>query len=126
MVESDSPFYERFALMLESGQVQPRILDRVASIVRQIEHDYGLALDEDNAGMFVTHVALALQRLADDEPLEEVPSVVLDEARLLIQQWNYAQRLAAEVAGILGRSLPEGEIGYLTIHLERLVQEASS
>ena len=125
MIDPDSPFYQRFVLMLESGQVQPRVMDVVTNIMTQIEQDYGLSLNEDNAGMFVTHIALALQRLTDDEPLEEVPSVVLDEARALTRQWNYAQQIAAEVAGMLDRPLPEGEIGYLTIHLERLVQEAS-
>jgi transcriptional antiterminator len=122
---TDSPFHERFALMLDSGQIQQRIVDVVMEIIRQIERDYHLSLNEDNAGMFVTHIALALQRLADDQPLEETPPVVLAEARTMAQQWDYAQRLAAYIAEALVKSLPEGEIGYLTIHLQRLVQEAA-
>jgi transcriptional regulatory protein LevR len=123
---SASPFDERFHLMLESGQMQPPVLEIVMRIIHQIEQDYNLTLDEDNAGVFVTHVALALQRLADDEALESIPSLVLDEARTFTRQWAYAEKLAATVASALNKSLPEGEIGYLTIHLERLVQETAS
>ena len=122
---TDSPFHKRFTLMLDSGQVQQRVVDMLTEIIQQIERDYSLLLNEDNAGMFVSHIALALQRLADDKPLEEYPSVVLAEARTMAQQWAYAQKIAAYTAEALGKPLPEGEIGYLTIHLQRLVQEAA-
>jgi transcriptional antiterminator len=122
---TNTPFHERFALLLDSGQVQQRVVDVVTAIIQQIERDYSLLLNEDNAGMFVSHIALALQRLADDKPLEEYPSVVQAEARTMAQQWAYAQKIAAYTAEALGKSLPEGEVGYLTIHLQRLVQEAA-
>jgi transcriptional antiterminator len=122
---TNSAFHERFSLMLDSGQVKQRVVDMVMEIIQQLEQDYHLSLNEDNAGMFVSHIALALERLADDKPLEEYPPVVLAEARTMAQQWAYAQKIAAHTANSLGKPLPEGEIGYLTIHLQRLVQEAA-
>lgn len=118
----NTPFQERFSLMIQSGQVDLSTINLVLEIIRKIERDYNLTLDEDNAASFVSHVTLALQRLKDAKPLKDYPDVLLNEARAMPSYWAYAGEINKLVAERLGKHFDQGEVGYLTIHLARLAQ----
>ncbi len=118
-------FDERFDLLRESDQAGDQAIALTRQVAQAVERDFRLALNEDNGGMFVTHVAIAVQRLIDGVALDTPPAVVLAEARALSGEWAYAEKLAASLTTALGKTVPEGEIGYLTLHLARLKQEAN-
>jgi transcriptional regulatory protein LevR len=122
---NDSPFDERFQLLRESGQAGEQAITLTWLIIQQVEQAFSLTLNEDNGGMFVQHVVIALQRLIDGAALNEPPSVVLHEARAFVNEWAYAETVAESLARTLGKRFPDGEIGYLTLHLARLKQEAN-
>lgn len=123
---SASPFAERFSLLLESDQLQLPVLNVVLKLIEEVEKDLALELTEDNAEMFVTHLAMALQRIADGKPVKEAPPALLNEARGLTEYWQQAGNLTQLAGDALGQEIEENERGYLTLHLAKLALDARS
>ena len=121
-----SQFSERFELLLSSRQVSQHTLETTQAILNGIARDFRLSLTEDNAGMFASHLALALERLTSGHSLEDAPSAVVAEAKTFETEWGYAWQLAVSLRADTGKQLPDGEIGYVTIHLRKLVEDAQS
>jgi len=122
---SESPFRERFSLLLESRQVQPHVLDVVLQIVQLVEQDLQLQLTEENAEAFVTHLVLALQRTADGKSIDDAPPALMREAKTLTTHWEQAGKLVQFASDALNQPIHEHERGYLTIHLAKLAQQTS-
>lgn len=118
---SDSPFAERFSLLLSSGQVQLPILNVVMKMINFVEIEFGIELTEDNAEMFVSHIALALQRIANGESIKEAPSALMNEAQALTEYWNQSGILTQIASEALDQEIPQSEHAYLTLHLATLM-----
>lgn len=118
-------FEERFQLLLESGQLTEPVLEVTQEIVYAIQNRYGITLTEENAGMFVTHIAMALQRIASGQPLETVSDEVWEETRQCQDEWSFARELAALARKRLEIQVPESELAYMVLHLRVLVGPVS-
>lgn len=118
-------FEERFQLLLESGQLTEPVLEVTREIVTAIQNRYGITLTEENAGMFVTHIAMALQRIASGQPLETVSDEVWEETRQCQDEWSFARELAALARKRLEIQVPESELAYMVLHLRVLVGPVS-
>lgn len=114
-------FEERFQLLLESGQLTERVVEVTREIVDAIQNRYGITLTEENAGMFVTHIAMALQRIASGQALETVSDEVWEETRQCEEEWSFARELAALVRERMEIQVPESELAYMVLHLRVLV-----
>lgn len=111
----------RLRLLEDSGTISPQVAAWTRRVMARVEAEYGLTLTEENGAMFVTHLAVALERLRAGEAIERMPSQALVEVRGYSREWHFMQRVAEEAASDLGVAVPEGEIGFLTAHLAALV-----
>lgn len=118
-------FEERFQFLLESGQLTEPVLEVTREIVAAIQNKYGITLTEENAGMFVTHIAMALQRIASGQPLETASEEVWEETRQCQDEWSFARELAALARKRLEIQVPESELAYMVLHLRVLVGPVS-
>lgn len=113
-------FRERLDLMQSTEQIGGRAREVTDAMVAEIDRRYG-PLDEENAGMLVSHLALSLERLERGELLEPDP-LVEAEAGQYPAELDAAAQLA-RLAERLGRgALPTGEVSFLAIHLRALVE----
>lgn len=110
-------FEERFALLVESGQVADESVAAVHEVLTGIEAHLGRALDEEADAMLATHLALAVERIRKGEELDEVPEVALAEAQTCTEEWAAAERLLQRAAARWGQKAPQSEIVYLTVHM---------
>lgn len=117
MEDAGLTLQERIDLLVASGLVDGQVRELTQWLLSRIAEDYGLVLTEDNAGTFVTHVAMALQRVKRGEPLAGVPEVVDDVVQAHPHQAARAELLARHLGDELGRSLPEPEVRYLALYL---------
>ncbi|NPV71056.1 MAG: PRD domain-containing protein [Firmicutes bacterium] len=110
----------RLRLLKESGQASHEVIAEVHDIVDQIESHYGVRVDDQESGMFVNHLALALERLRLGRGIDSIPPVVLEEARTFKEEWEFAQKIASRVEGRFKHPIPEAEIGYIALYLRML------
>jgi transcriptional regulatory protein LevR len=112
---------ERLSLLLESGQLSARAARVTRRLVDMIARRKGTPLAGEVAIMFVTHVALALERIAQGRGQDAgLPPRLLDEVKGRSKDWNFAVRLARVAEQELGAEFPDGEIGYIAAHLGAL------
>lgn len=111
---------ERFDLLEASGQVGPAAVSAAKLVLAGVEEFLGRSLDGETGAMIATHLALAMERLVQGEPLAEVPDVALEEAREYAREWDRAEALLSAASTSLGRQVPLPEVVYLTIHLRSL------
>lgn len=111
----------RLKLLEDSETISPSVAGLTRWVMSRVEDEYHLTLTEENGAMFVTHLAVALERLRVGEAIEQMPPAALEEVRGYEREWDFMQGVAQEAAARLGVSVPAGEVGYLTAHLATLV-----
>jgi len=116
-------FAERFALLVESGQVSQAAVEAAVLILDGVAAYLGRPLDEETDAMAATHLVMAMERMARGETLAELPPVVVAEARTYATEWDEAVALLATAGARFGQPVPIAEISYLTIHLRFLKGE---
>ena len=94
----------------------------IKEMIEHIESVFERSIDEDSISYqrLVTHLRYALGRLESNEAFQ-----IMDDDMLTFIQTKYdsAYRCALGLADLLKRiwtSSPESEIGYITLHVQRL------
>jgi transcriptional antiterminator len=123
-VETSSPaetisaeFADRLDMLEEAEQITPLARRLTELVLVELADELGLVLTEENASMFVTHLAVALTRLNRRE-MEAPPSALVDdEIRERTREHEVMRRVMGECEKLLDREVPESEIAYMTVHL---------
>ncbi|MFJ5716063.1 PRD domain-containing protein [Neobacillus sp. NPDC093127] len=94
----------------------------IGSMVQTIKDSLNIEIDEDDLSYqrLITHLRFAISRISSPEPL-----TIDDEMlKMITNKFPAAYNCARKVANVLiknhGMLLPEHELGYLTLHIERL------
>ena len=111
----DVMLQQRLAILLAAGEIDEPIREAVVAFGAAREGKFGLELGEENAAMFVTHLAMALARIRRGEEVEG-----LDEAALAeLAEMPAYRELPALYQGLERRLrivIPETEQNYITLH----------
>lgn len=105
---------------------EERLLEHVAEAV---EREMGVAVDRDSFAYarFTTHVRYLIDRVQKGEPIESENSGLYN---MLAEQFPRAtacaHAIAAEIEAAYGEALTEEETVYLIMHINRIVQPATS
>lgn len=94
----------------------------IGELVETIEREMGISVDR--AGMdyarLVIHLRFALDRTDKDKPID---NPLLDIIRRKYKKsYRVAEKLGRIIEGYLDKKVPEGEVGYLAIHIERALE----
>lgn len=76
-------------------------------------------VDSDNGQMFITHLAMSLERNNRGEDVEALSETMMDEIRSS-RGYGLASEFVEYLEGILDEKLPENEKGYILLHLSIL------
>ena len=95
----DATLLTRLNVLLDAKKIDEDIIRVVDVFVKETESELGIALTEDNASMFVTHIAMALARIKDGEEIKPIDDALLGE----------------EVT--TSPIYPKAEYGYVALHL---------
>ena len=111
-------FTGRFDLLESSDQITPSARQLTLDFVAAAEAEFGVALDEDNAAMLVTHLAIALTRTERGAPATDAPPAGLAaEIRMHERERAFVHERLDAAGGALGAALPEAEEVFITAHL---------
>jgi transcriptional regulatory protein LevR len=115
----------RIQLLLGSGQISQEVAELTREVMRRVERVFGVTLTEENGAMFVTHLALALERLRKGQPVKSMPPEALAEVQTYTREWEFITAVTGEIGWRLGVPVPIEEAGFLTAHLATLVHLAA-
>lgn len=95
-----------------------RLIKDITDMIRQTLH---VDLDKKSMEMsrLISHLRYSIDRIESGKPLENVllPSV----KRQLKKEFKIAQRICDFISEKLGKEVPEDEVGYLALHIRRLI-----
>jgi transcriptional regulatory protein LevR len=116
----DRDIMERLEILLESGQITKQDMEKTVLAVDIVEKKFGIKVENEVGGMFVTHLAKALTRIAAGEGIEETTPEV--EAAVKGNQELVSESLSL-FEKILGtRDIPEGEVNFIAMYLNLLLK----
>lgn len=117
-------FAERLDMLEEAGQITRLSRLLTEYVLSQIAGELGIAITEENAAPFVTHLAVALTRLHRGGPPVEHSAVVEEEVRDRVREGQLVRRLLTECERFLDRPVPAPEVAYVTVHLCSILDDA--
>lgn len=88
--------------------------------IEEVERDYGITINTNSMSYtrLMNHMKFLMLRLQDDEELQ------IDVGEFVSKQFPYAyqtaQKICAELQKVFHKEIPETEIGYLALHIERV------
>jgi hypothetical protein len=120
----DADLEKRLALFEETGQVSPEVVRFARGELERVAGGWDLVLEEESAGMLVSHLLLALERTRAGGAIEEWEGSEDAAEELAERPWalEEAQRIVDNARGALGADLPEGETRFLALHLAAIAE----
>lgn len=115
--------FARLRLLRDSGVIRPDVEAAMRSAVGWLEKAC-IPMDSEQGRMFVTHVAMAVQRAVDGETIAGLSPDLMEEVKG--SPWFPTAEKFLDFIGSLGVSLPESEQGYLLVHVCSLLQGSGS
>jgi len=119
--DEHGPFQERFDLLEAGGELDPDVRPLVELFLGAIATTFAIVVDETTAPQFATHLATAFTRIrAGDQDLEP-SAVVAAEISDRSAEVQFVTEAARRGETVLGRTVPQAEIEYMTIHVCALI-----
>jgi mannitol operon transcriptional antiterminator len=113
----DPGLRERLDLLQRSGQVDSDVAAFVTTWLGRVSAALGFNVNDSDAGAFVTHTALALQRARRGEAIEKWSADHSAELADAPESVRAADRLVSEALDELGIRLPVQERDFVALHL---------
>jgi len=95
--------------------IEPQWLFKIEQVIQDLERKWGYDMADSAYVGFVVHLALAVQRFKNNEEITIEHDIF--EKLKTTSEYALATELAAALSSKLELSIPESEIGYITMHL---------
>jgi transcriptional regulatory protein LevR len=120
----DAELNRRMKLFEETGQVSPEVSSFARGKLEHVADEWGLKLEEETAGMLVSHLLLALERARAGESINEWEGSEDAAEELAERPWavDKAREVVRDARIDLGANLPETEINFLALHLAAIAE----
>lgn len=94
----------------------------INELVETIEREVGISIDRSGMdyARLITHLRFALDRMDKDKPIDN--PLINTIKRRYKRSYRVANKLKDIIEGYLDKDVPEGEVGYLAIHIERALE----
>lgn len=107
----------RLELLEESGIISRYIYEKLIEFMNLLVDKYKLVLDDNNASMLFTHIAMALKRMDLDSKINSVDSEQMENIKKTDKYLISKEILEELNNNILEKSIPEYEHGYILAHI---------
>ncbi len=101
-----------------------RYANIIGELVETIEREMGISVDRGSIdyARLVTHLRFAFDRIDKDKPIDN--PLLGTIKKKYKRAYIVAKKLENVIEGYLDKRVPEGEVGYLAIHIERAAEAA--
>lgn len=113
--------FERLEIMENANLISSAVSNYCMDIIKVV-YDYKNTVDGDKMAIFITHLAIASQRVNDGRSENPIDESIIE---LLVQEEIYPEAMTLLDVILKNEQIvfPESEIGYLKIHLCNLVKD---
>ena len=114
-------FTLRLGILRDAGQLSQENYDKIMEMIKYFDEEKGVKLLEENASMFITHLAAALKRIDENNIVTEMDK----EIRLALElepKYKEAVEVTKNLEKILG-NIPKAEFEFLVMHVCTLIQK---
>jgi transcriptional regulatory protein LevR len=120
----DAELNRRMRLFEETGQVSPEVSSFVRNELERVAGEWDLKLEEETAGMLVSHLLLALERARAGESINEWEGSEDAAEEVAERPWaaNKAWEVVRGARTDLGVDLPKTEVNFLALHLAAIAE----
>ena len=120
----DTELNRRMKLFEETGQVSPEVSSFARGQLKRVADEWHLKLEEETAGMLVSHLLLALERARAGESIDEWEGSEDAAEELVERPWavDKAREVLQAAKTDLGADLPETEVNFLALHLAAIAE----
>ncbi|MCR4854952.1 MAG: PRD domain-containing protein [Erysipelotrichaceae bacterium] len=115
-------FSERLDLYKEGGMISDADIEDINAVVDLFRNEYGVVLEEENAGTFIAHLCAAYGRLVSKEEVDELPEEVVAELESL-DTYEESKQILQRVMEVTKNPLNETEQGYALLHINNLIAQ---
>jgi hypothetical protein len=115
-------FSERLDLYKEGGMISDADIEDINAVVDLFRNEYGVVLEEENAGTFIAHLCAAYGRLVSKEEVDELPEEVVAELESL-DTYEESKQILQRVMEVTRNPLNETEQGYALLHINNLIAQ---
>ncbi|KOP71247.1 PRD domain-containing protein [Cytobacillus solani] len=94
----------------------------IRDMVQSIKNHLSIAVEENDISYhrLITHLRFTLTRLSQYAPHSMDEEMIVMIQKKFPVSYNYAKEIAKDLLNLHGINLPDQELGYITLHIERL------
>lgn len=120
----DAELNRRMDLFQETGQVSSKVASFTRGELERVAEKSGLKLEEESAGMLVSHLLLALERARAGEAIKGWECSKDAAEELAEHPWAVEEAwvIVGKARSALDADLPETEVDFLALHLAAIAE----
>lgn len=111
----------RLNILLENNVITEGLYKNINKVISQLKAKFNIEITEENGGMFITHLSMALARREKDEIVNRIDKTIFEEIK---NDLNYqkAVEIVNDIKEIVG-NLPVEETEFIEMHICTLLNK---
>lgn len=106
----------RLQILKDAGQLSSENFEGILRIIEMFQRELNIKLTEENGAMLITHLAVAVERIKRNEPVDSIDADIYEEVKNS-SRFKGAGAALKLVEGELGIDIPENEKTFIMMHI---------
>lgn len=111
----DEMLKTRLGILRDAGEITDEIYSAIREFIEDFEKKYKVNMTEDNASMFITHMAMALARIKKGEAVNPMDEILLEDIKGN-DVYDELPEFYEKIESKLNIEIPESEKGFIALH----------
>lgn len=107
---------ERLDILENSFLIDSDIKASMLKIINIFKNKYNIFLTEENGAMLITHIAMAMVRIKNNQNIKEIDNLAYEEV-IKSDYFDKANNIYGDLENILSASIPEDEKKYILVSI---------
>lgn len=112
---------QRIEILKSGGVITQQTADFVNAVIDLIQRDYP-RIDADHAAMFTTHLAMAMERIAKGEVVDEMDKFCWEQVQQA-PEYPVAREFCEKMLALCPVELPQTEQDFIVLHVCSMMEE---
>lgn len=107
---------DRLELLCNGGQISGKIKESIINVIKLFDNKLNIKLTEENGAVFITHLAIAAERMMRNKKINPMDDNLYREVR---ENPNYHRSVDVleDIEKETGMEFPENEKAFIILHI---------